>query len=206
MLNSDTNFQDRLCGFADDCECLRCIDTGVWLTPRGEVNVCPNILLRLPHPEPNPAASIFRRAALRLSETGCQIFSQPFYLARFLTRFTSAQPCPRTEIFRSVFDAADHSESFRLRRFHSLVEELRRVWLLPVGSRKEVPSGYWLITELDDYKQWFARTASAPVTQLSTLHRNARHNFPVFAEQIELDFWGDFSDAELHSRENGREF
>ncbi len=66
-----------------------------------------------------------------------------------------------------------------------------------VGSRKQEPSGYWIITDLEDFKEWFDRVKAAPITQLTTIHRVAKANFPVFAEQIEMDFWTDEEAADV---------
>lgn len=175
--------------------CPRCFDTGLWLTPRNEVAVCPRVQMKEPHAEPNRASVVLRRATNRLSGSNYHITPQVFDLARLLTNFTTDRPCPRQEIFNTFYGDTNLTYSNQLRKFHALVEELRNVWLLPVGSRKNDPSGYWIITDLDDYKAWYKRTTSAPITLLTTIHKNARHNFPVFAEQVEFEFWKDFTDA-----------
>ena len=69
-----------------------------------------------------------------------------------------------------------------------MIEDLRSEWLLPVGARKDDPSGYWIITDAADFAEWFTRSKSSPLTQLTTIHRVARRHFPTFAGQIELDF------------------
>lgn len=171
--------------------CDRCFDTGIWLTPKNRVEVCPRIQIGAPHSEPNPAAFIVRRAALRIAAMELWINPQTFDLARLLSNFSSGDPCPRSEIFETFYGDTNLSYPNQLRKFHSLVEEMRRVWLLPVGSRKDEPSGYWIITDLDDFKTWIGRVKAAPITQLSTIHKVARHNFPHFAEQMELEFWND---------------
>jgi hypothetical protein len=79
----------------------------------------------------------------------------------------------------------------QIRKLHSWIEELRKSWLLPIGGRKSGFSGYWIITDLEDFKEWIKAVMSAPITQLGTVHKLAKHNFPVFAEQMELDFWKD---------------
>lgn len=172
--------------------CSRCFDTGIILTSENIVKLCP----LEPYHDINDAAHNVRRAVLRIAEMQFWINPQAFDLARLMTNFSTENPCPRNEIFDTFYGDTLFSYQNQLRKFHSLIEELRTVWLLPIGSRKCEPSGYWIITELDDYKLWFKRATSAPITQLSTIHKNARHNFPHFAEQMELEFWEDFGNGD----------
>lgn len=173
--------------------CPRCLDTGVWLSPRNEVLVCPKIQLGEKHADANESSLILRKSANRMFREKKFIHAFEFELARVLTHYSNTFPCQRDHLFDFLF--ADTNLDFRgkLRKFHSLVEALRKDWLLPIGSRKTDPSGYWIITELRDYKDWVNRARSAPITQLSTIHRNAKFNFPEFAEQLELEFWNDTS-------------
>lgn len=168
--------------------CSRCFDTGIWLTPLNSISVCPNLLLGNSHAGPHPAANMLRRATSRLSENGFYFHAQSFDVARILTLYSSAFPCSRTLLLETMFGETNMTEGHKLRKFHSIIEELRRVWLLPIGSRKNDPSGYWVITGLEDFKAWYKRTTAAPITQLSTIHKIAKHNFPVYAEQLELEF------------------
>lgn len=171
--------------------CQRCFDTGVWRTPKGEVAVCPRVQMRQPHAEPNNASLILRRATNRLFQNQLWVNPMAFDLARILTHYNASQPCRRESLGEFFFADTNLTANIKLRKFHLLVEELRKIWLLPVGSRKEEPSGYWIITNLADFKEWINRVKSAPITQLATIHRVARHNFPVFAEQLEMEFWND---------------
>lgn len=172
----------------DPSRCGRCGDTGVWLTPAARIEVCPKIQLGERHNIPNAAAQAIARAGKLLNFRGLTANPHAFNVARALTRFTSAAPCPRQKLIDKYFQWAGTQN---LRHLHSAIESLRSVWLLPVGSRKKQPHGYWIITDEADYKSWFEETKTSPVTQLSMLHRNAKANFPIFAEQIELEFWND---------------
>lgn len=174
--------------------CNRCFDTGIWLTPRNEVEACPRVQCGEAHAEQNEASKKLEREAKRLHEMSFRISAQVFDLARLLTNFTTENPCPRQEIFDTFFGDTNLSDQSQLRKFHLMIEELRGDWLLPIGSRKDEPSGYWIITNLQDFKDWYKRATSAPVTQLSTIHKNARHNFPFYAEQVEFNFWKDMTD------------
>jgi hypothetical protein len=75
-----------------------------------------------------------------------------------------------------------------LRIFAFTIEELRHKWTLPVGGRKFRPSGYWIITDLEDCKAWLRQATSAPRTQLVTIWRAAKAAFPILAGQGEFEF------------------
>jgi hypothetical protein len=171
--------------------CPRCFDSGIWLTPTNKVEVCPRVQLGETHAQPNEASLRLRKATNRLFFRQIWIHAQIFDLARILTNFDSNNPASRKDLMHVFFADTELSEAHRLRKFHGFIEELRKVWLLPIGSRKSEPSGYWIITDLDDFKTWFERVKSAPITQLSTIHKVAKFNFPIFAEQLELEFWND---------------
>ncbi len=189
MSNSEIQF--LFASVVPNAACQRCFDTGIWLTPHNFVAVCPRIVMREKHALANPAAFLVQREAKSLFEKRTWINTQAFDVARILSNFTSAVPLKKELIFEVLWAETGLGETQKLRKFHAIIEELRNFWLLPVASRKTEPCGYWICTNLDDYKAWYNRAKSAPITQLSTLHRNARHNFPVFAEQLEIEFWND---------------
>lgn len=174
--------------------CWVCFDTRLWIMPNGRLGRCHRLESGAPHNACSRSAEILYRAAMRLREpSGRSINALAFSVAVRLAQFTSARPCPRDQILEMFFT---YSARNRLRNFHAVIEELRRVWLLPVGSRKEEPAGYWIITDEADFALWVERSRSAPVTQLTTIHRVARANFPVFAEQLEFEFWNDVEAVE----------
>ena len=167
--------------------CERCRDTGVWLTPMGVINECPKLQLSLDdHVRANDAAQMILRAGRHLSYRGIVANPLAFEVAVALTRHSTLEPCTRQELIDRHFQWAT-TKSFK-REVCITVEQLRSVWLLPVASRKQEPHGYWIATEEADFKRWVDRAKSAPLTQLSTIHAVARANFPVFAEQLELEF------------------
>lgn len=168
-------------------KCWECEDTGLWMTPAGTVATCPRVQTGMPHNRPNAAAEMLQRAVTNLTRRKAAINSHLFDVARHLAAGTSKEPCDRDELIRKHFGYTSN----QLRHFHKAIEELRRIWALPVGSRKDPPAGYWIITDLEDFKAWVERSKSAPITQLSTIHHVARRNFPIFAEQMELAFWND---------------
>jgi hypothetical protein len=166
-------------------QCVCCRDLGIWLGPSGRPLICPQMQTGAVHNLPGPAASIVQRSIRRLGSRN--VNAHLFDLARHLTRATSEAPCERDEMLRKYFSYTVSP----LRKFHQTIEDLRSSWLLPVGSRKDAPAGYWIITDLADFKDWYERAKAAPITQLATIHRVARANFPVFAEQMEFEFWTD---------------
>lgn len=142
------------------------------------------------HSEPGAAARILERAVERLMVRQLVIDAQHFEIAKLLTRFTAEAPFDRARTL-------EHHFTMPLRTFHQVIEDLRRIWLLPVGSSKFKPHGYWICTTEEEFARWIDHCRAAPITQLSMISAVARHNFPIFAEQLELEFWQDIhgSDA-----------
>lgn len=165
--------------------CPKCFDTNIWLTPENLVRQCP--MIPGGHRAPNSAAQMVKRAARRLNELELWVNQSCFDLARILTHYSTGKPCSRQSLFEHFFDG-NHTESYKLRKFHSWIEELRTVWLLPVGSRKDEPSGYWIISDLEDCKNWLRHANAAPIKQLSTNWKVAKNNFPKLAGQKEFEF------------------
>lgn len=168
--------------------CIECRDIG-FVVKDGLPVRCWRKNAGAPHNAPNPAATILQKCVDYMQFRKLAAEPHAFEIARLLCRFDGSNPCRRGELIEKKFGYVKNS----LRAFHAVVETLRRDWLLPVGSRKDAPSGYWIITTADEFAEWVARTRSAPITQLTTIHRLAKHNFPIFAEQLELDFWNDIS-------------
>lgn len=174
--------------------CTICDDFGMWLTPKGDVLTCPVIARGDEHHDANAAAQLVHKAIQAMKHEAIAVDSRQFGLAKKLSQYTSDSPCDRRQILAEYFSYLPMTEANQLRKFHAEIEQLRRVWLLPIGSRKDAPSGYWIITDQKDFEQWFERSKAAPVTQLTTIYKVAKRNFPIFAEQIEIDFWNDDSE------------
>lgn len=167
--------------------CPACGDIGLELDATGTPTRCWRIKANAVHNEPTPAGTVVASALENLRRERQMINAHDLDVAKTLAKYTSAQPAKKERLIECHFSYSASS----LRLFHSAIERLRREWLLPVGSRKDRPSGYWIITEIGDFADWVDRAKSAPITQLTTIHRVAKRNFPVFAEQMELDFWND---------------
>lgn len=167
--------------------CATCLGTGFTLNNRDHEG-CPRVL----YPEPvRQAATIVRRAFGQVLQSGIIVESSVLRTAQILALATTESPCPREFLLDFILEFSCGTRETRLRALHETIEILRRVWSLPVGSRKSAPAGYWIITDLGDFKAWVARAKAAPVTQLTTIHKVAKTNFPHFAGQMELEFWKD---------------
>ena len=175
----------------DASRCGRCHDLGLWLQPTGVIAVCPRLMMGEAHNTPNAAAEMVKRAGRLLEHK--QIVANPhaFSVAKALTRYSHIEPCNRQKLIDSYFTWSP--EYANTRELHRVIEELRSVWFLPVASRKKVPHGYWIATSQDEFEEWFRECTSAPRTQLKTIFRLAKANWPVYGEQIEMDFWKDMT-------------
>lgn len=162
--------------------CFECSDLG-FILDKGIDRNC----WRLHYPGHNPAnaaAVMLRRAVEYLRVRKLAVDPQAFEIAKLLARHTTEQPFDKTGLLETHY-------TLPLRSFMGVIEDLRKIWLLPIGGRKYQPTGYWIITDADDFKTWADEYRRSPITQLSTLHRVAKRNFPILAEQMELEFWND---------------
>ncbi|MBK8810679.1 MAG: hypothetical protein IPN69_08095 [Acidobacteria bacterium] len=167
--------------------CGQCLDTGLIWTESGFLTQCVNTGF---HPIHGRAQPLVRAAAFVNTFAGPRS-RESLRLAQLLTHATTDAPMRRVDLLAFAFNVFDIATNHELRKFHEDIEELRKEWLLPIGSRKSEPCGYWMIADLDDFKAWVERAKAAPITQLTTIHRVAKRNFPHFAEQLEFEFWND---------------
>ncbi len=174
--------------------CFACGDLGFTLDGTGVINQCWRQKSGIDHNLPNEAAKMIARAVQNLTTERVPIDQHVFGVAKTLSRYTSESPCKRDRLADIHFAHVRDPK----RECALLIETLRKVWLLPVGGRKEPPFGYWLITDIDDFAEWVSRAKAAPITQLTTIHRVAKRNFPIFAEQMELEFYNDIVPHELN--------
>lgn len=133
-----------------------------------------------------PAAAMFRSTVERLVAQKRHIDSILFNLARFLTVFDTRHPCPRS-IIELRFCPRD-VPSFNERRVKKWIEQLRRDWLLPIGSHKSLGGGYYFITDPQDFIRWQRENLSSALTQIQTNYRVYKHNFREMAGQAPLGF------------------
>jgi len=183
--------------------CFACCDLGFVVQKKRSVIGCFRRIAAVPHNEPNAAAVMLRRSAERIQGLRLQIDSEPFYLARYLTNFTCSEPAAGRQIIERQFGYVT-GVSTGLRKLADTIETLRKVWRLPVGSRKRSPTGYWIITDADDFAEWTQHARSAAITQLSTIYAVAKTNFPVFADQLYLDFAEQIENEQMEEAGTGR--
>lgn len=174
--------------------CFECGDLGFRLAD-GMPHQCWRVRANAPHNDPNPAALMLRRAVDRLFKYGVPIDVQHFEIAKLLTRFSSERPFDKAKTLELHYPMP-------LRSFMGIVEDLRKVWLLPIGARKHPPSGYWIITDEDAFREYLETAKTAPITQLSTIYRVARANFPVLAGQLELELTPEALTGKTEENEN----
>jgi hypothetical protein len=167
--------------------CFACGDLGVELDASGVPRTCWRMRAGAPHNELSPAARTVDRALTVLRIEKRTVDPHLLDVVRLLAQHSSLDPCRRDAIIERHFSFSPSA----LRVFHTAVEHLRRVWLLPVASRKEPPAGYWISVDPDDFAAYIARAKASPLTQLTTVYRLARRNFPLLAEQFEFEFWND---------------
>ena len=192
LLNAaTTHSQDTYLPFAfGPGECDRCFGIGLRIHPEGYVEQCPTLQLGDPHRELSLEAARIVRAVEVLERQRLIADTIHFEVARTLAQYSSDKPCSARELSDRLFSYVLSDEN-RRRAVTLAIRFLRDTWLLPVGSRKHAPSGYWIIVSEADFRDWFERAKAEPITTLSTIFRLAKANWPEFAEQIELDFWQD---------------
>lgn len=171
-------------------ECDRCFGIGLRIHPGGFVEKCPTLQLGDAHSELSLEAKRIVRAVEILERQRLTADTIHFEVARNLAKFSSDRPCSARELGDRLFSYVLGDEN-RRRAVTLAIRFLRDTWLLPVGSRKHAPTGYWIITSEAEFREWFDRAKAEPITQLSTIFRLAKANWPEFAEQVELDFWSD---------------
>lgn len=172
-------------------KCFECGDLGFVLND-GVDSACWRLRWNAPHNAPGRAAVMLREAVEYLRIRKLLVDKQHFEIAKLLTRHTSKDPFNKAELLETHY-------TMPLRSFMGVIEDLRKVWLLPIASSKSKPYGYWFITDADEFSEWVRVAGAAPRTQLITIARVARRNFPKFAQQFELDFkneigsWGELA-------------
>lgn len=173
--------------------CFECQDIGFIVKQDGSVIACWRAAQGAEHNAPNDAAQLMALRVEIMAANKIKPLEIDYRVAAMLTQHTTAYPADRVRLVEAFFGYTHDKK----RQLAKVIERLKEVWLLPIGSRKEPPSGYWICTTLDDFAECVARAKSAPITQLTTIHRMARANFPVLAEQLGLEFWSDIKVAEI---------
>jgi hypothetical protein len=74
------------------------------------------------------------------------------------------------------------------REIKAAVRELRREWLLPIGSSRRAPTGYFWIETAAAFIEWARVYRSQAIDELATLYKLQRANFPDLAGQESFKF------------------
>jgi hypothetical protein len=151
-------------------DCSICWDTGLIVEKKygGNCLAC--------HAREAPltdARRLLMKALRRRLHANQAIEERPYRLACLLTHFTTTRPISRPPI-QEWLGVAE-------REFKKQIEHLRRDWLLPIGSRKGRPNGYWIITNEADFLSWHEHFRRQALTEFSTAAELMRQNFPGLA-------------------------
>lgn len=158
-------------------KCFECLDTNLQIGLYG-VQACDKCSgARLSR---SNAATMLARVIFNRLERKQTVEPMLVQLARILTRFSSENPMPGAML--EVHLRLDY------RTAKSMIETLRRDYLLPIGSRKGQPNGYWIMTTATEFIEWDRQFRSSAISVFATSYRLMRANFPALAGQTSLDF------------------
>jgi hypothetical protein len=156
--------------------CDDCFDSTLLWTKQGP-DVCLPCLSRKDLP---PSAARLTHVCFDRVKANHFLHKQQFDLARLLCKATAKYPLGLNTLCAHL-QLSDRSVK-------GYIETLRSQWLLPIGSSKFPPSGYYWISSPDEFKQWLEAYLSQPKEEFRTAHRMLRANFPELAGQINFDF------------------
>lgn len=162
--------------------CSMCLNTNLMMLDGFEAVDCP---YHAPFIE-SVSVQMFREAVAVRQFHSRLIAPNEFELAQFLTHFHSEHTCQRV-VLEELFCSLEMPRNNE-RRIKKLIENLRHEWLLPIGSFKTAPFGYYFITDESDFLRWQKENMSGALTQLSTNWIVYKHNFRRLAGQNDLDF------------------
>lgn len=157
--------------------CFECVDTNLEITLYG-VQACASCVGA--REARSPAASTLARVIFNRLERSLPVDPMLVQLGRILTRFSSDQPLPGEMIEVHL--------RLNYRTAKTMIETLRREYLLPIGSRKGQPNGYWIMTTAAEFIEWDRQFRSQAISLFATSYRLMRANFPALAGQTTLDF------------------
>jgi biotin operon repressor len=121
--------------------------------------------------------------ALDRQERGSLINPLIFDAARALVRTSAARPLPGP-VLQKFLGASE-------REVKGVIEALRADWLLPIGSSRKAPAGYFWITTPAEFEAWFRPYQSQALQSLKTGYAMMKANYPELAGQINFHFDSD---------------
>lgn len=159
--------------------CRACLDTGLKLTRFGEAVRCDYCFTAEERSFSVPAMRLTTALWLQ-QDQGRRVDGQAFEVARVLTHGHISAPL-MIKVLAEHFNLSE-------RKVKDIVRTLRREWLLPIGSLRQPPYGYYWILSPKDFLDWSRAYRSQAIDELATLHRLQRANFPELFGQGSLDF------------------
>lgn len=175
--------------------CDLCFGIGLRHRPTGGIEQCPALQFGLEHCDLSEEGKLIVRAVANLRARRLDVDPIHFDVARSLAQFSTTRPCSSRDLGERHFSYKAGEDRRRL--VTKAIRFLRDIWFLPVVARKDKPAGYWIAVTQNDFAAWVDEAKDEPITRLSTIMRLAKANYPVFAEQIEIDFWKDFGAEDL---------
>lgn len=173
--------------------CEMCFGIGLRHKPTGGIEQCPALQLGSEHVDLSEEGKLIVRAVANLRLRKLDVDPVHFDIARSLAQFSTKRPCSSRDLGERHFSYKAGEDRRRL--VTKAVRFLREIWFLPVCSSKEKPAGYWIAVTQEDFAAWVDNKKCEPMTHLATIMRLAKANYPVYAEQIEIDFWKDMGTA-----------
>lgn len=158
-------------------QCNDCFDSALTWHKTNGPTICPQCTDRRDLPD---AAARLSRAIFERMGANKTINKQHFDLARALVKSTAQIPVPLNVLIRH-FELSD-------RTVKHYIEALRSDWLLPIGSSKFPPSGYYWISTPEEFKGWLEAFLSQPKEEFRTAHRMLGANFPELSGQISFEY------------------
>jgi hypothetical protein len=155
--------------------CPDCWGSTIVITPYG-LGKC---VACLEKEVPPPAARLSECVWMRV-EKEKDVDPQVLNVARILLHSSS-----KTPVSNYVLKGYLRSSEREIKNF---VRVLRREWLLPIGSSRKPPSGYFWIWTAAEFLDWARVYRSQAIDELANLYKLQRANFPELAGQESFDF------------------
>lgn len=169
--------------------CQSCFATGlVWRANSKKIGRCQTCELHSGLDlAPRMEVKLVWHWALLRSQVDGDLSPLRFDIAKILTCYSSDDPCTGETLQGFVMGRGVHRADAE-RYVKKTIETLRNNWLLPVASRKEKPSGYWVCRSQVELADWSQRNARPSITALATNHKVVKANTAIFGGQSTFDF------------------
>ena len=150
--------------------CPDCWDSTIAITPNGLERCCPGKV--------SPAATKLAEHVWLREEKKMETDPRVLNTARAIVTATVEQPISGPTLQALLRETE--------RGVKSYVETLRREWVLPIGSTRQL--GYYWMLSAKDFLDWSRAYRAQAITSLVTLYKMQRTNFPELAGQESLQF------------------